>query len=554
MARLTAAIASGLIVALAAAPAAAAPFAEGRESISVEGELAGRASRLQGRISFRADLAWRFDTLLGEPVSRCEARISDVKLVVELPEGGYRTTTPEEAALVRVYDGMMLGRIGNLFLDRYYWLRCDLGLLGRAGGAAPFNVPSSPEWEDLFCRSGKPFAAAVWDEEERAWCTPGLLGGIFGGGGSLAPAEEAKRVAKAELELAGIPKRLAKTGFELAGIEVLGWKVDTHQLELKLEKERLGRELVAARLAVFERQLRATAAWLPVNVAAETVLAGVRNGLASGMSVGERLDHLDRAIGRLRAGGYARSLEEQERRAFEKALDAAALEAVREEDLVLRRIREGRGEAERTAEAGRLVFERWMEEAEKRAALALRGNPEQLEPYRAENGLWGYRDPEGGTVIEPRFKEAQRFSGAYAVAAAGKDSFGLIDLAGNWVAGPSWPAIAAQNGPLFAARTGSGRVPGNSAHARYRRAAYSVLEVAAGGARRVVPEEWHTVSFASGGIAVTRMLRIDPHPTRSCTDREHLRSAVYARDGRPVRGPEEVTREESFLCLRSTRG
>lgn len=540
MARLTAGIASGLLVALAAAPAAAASFAQGRETVSVEGELAGRASRLQGRISFRADVAWRFDTLMGEPVSRCEARISDVRLAVELPEGGYRTTTPEETALVRVYDGMMLGRIGNLLLDTNYWLRCDLGLLGREDGAAPFNVPSSPEWEDLFCRSGKPFAAAVWDEEERAWCTPGLLGGIFGGGGSLAPAEEARR--------------LARTGFELAGIEVLGWKVDTHQLELLLEKERLGRELVAARLAVFERQLRATAAWLPANVAAETVLAGVRIGLASGMSVGERLDHLDRAIGRLRAGGYTRSLEEQERAAFEKALDAAALEAVREEDLALRRIRDGRGEAERTAEAGRLVFERWMEQAEKRAALALRGNPELLEPYRAENGLWGYRDPQGGTVIEPRFKEAQRFSGPYAVAAAGKDSFGLIDLAGNWVAGPSWPAIAAQEGPLFAARTGSGTVPGNSANARYRRATYSVLEVTDGGTRRVVPEEWHTVSFRSDGIAVTRLLRVDVHPTRSCTDREHLRSAVFDRDGRPISGPDEVTREESFLCLRSTRG
>ena len=48
------------------------------------------------------------------------------------------------------------------------------------------------------------------------------------------------------------------------------------------------------------------------------------------------------------------------------------------------------------------------------------------------NKAWGFIDPAGHFVIEPRFEQARHFSGGYAkVKEVGR--WGMIDTAGKWV-------------------------------------------------------------------------------------------------------------------------
>ncbi len=58
-----------------------------------------------------------------------------------------------------------------------------------------------------------------------------------------------------------------------------------------------------------------------------------------------------------------------------------------------------------------------------------------LYPIR-ENGLWGYMNQAGETVIEPQWKQAQRFAGDYALVITLEGQNGLIDRFGQYVVEP----------------------------------------------------------------------------------------------------------------------
>ncbi|MEL7610822.1 MAG: WG repeat-containing protein [Bacillota bacterium] len=64
-------------------------------------------------------------------------------------------------------------------------------------------------------------------------------------------------------------------------------------------------------------------------------------------------------------------------------------------------------------------------------------------PYR-NAGLWGYKNSDGETVIEPKYTDAKEFEEDVAFA---KDQqiglYGLIDRSGNWLVEPCWADVSA---------------------------------------------------------------------------------------------------------------